>query len=114
MSLVRREKSMTAETMPTEELVREALKEVIDPEIGINIVDLGLVYDVEIEGGRVGVTMTLTTPMCPLGEYIESEVKNNLVGPVPGVESTIVNLVWTPPWKPDMMSEDAKLELGFW
>lgn len=106
---------MTTETAPSEELVREALKEVVDPEIGVNIVDLGLVYDVGIEeDGVVAITMTLTTPMCPLGEYIEAEVRNSLVGTVPGVTTTRVNLVWTPPWNPSMMSEDAKLELGFW
>lgn len=99
----------------TEDMVREALKEVYDPEIGVNIVDLGLVYDLDIkEDGLVDITMTLTTPMCPLSEYIESEVQNNLVGTVPGVTGAHVNLVWTPPWNPSMMSEDAKLELGFW
>lgn len=99
----------------TEDLVREALKEVYDPEIGVNIVDLGLVYDVDItEEGLVGITMTLTTPMCPLGEYIESEVHSALIGTVPGVNAAKVDLVWSPPWDPSMMSEDAKLELGFW
>lgn len=99
----------------TEDLVREALKEVYDPEIGVNIVDLGLVYDLAVgDEGVVDVTMTLTTPMCPLSEYIEAEVQNTLVGNVPGVTATKVNLVWTPPWNPSMMSDDAKLELGFW
>jgi metal-sulfur cluster biosynthetic enzyme len=105
---------MTTETAPTEELVREALKEVYDPEIGVNIVDLGLVYEVEVEDGEVVVTMTLTTPMCPLGPVIESEVNSALVGPIPGITAARVNLVWTPPWQPAMMSEDAKLELGLW
>ncbi|MGI8826686.1 MAG: metal-sulfur cluster assembly factor [Chloroflexota bacterium] len=99
----------------TEDVVREALKEVYDPEIGVNIVDLGLVYDLDLEqNGTVSVTMTFTTPACPLGPVIEQEVKNALVGNVPGVTDTRINLVWTPPWTPDMMSEDAKLELGFW
>src|SRR5919199_2043805 len=98
-------------TASTEDLVREALREnVIDPEIGINIVDLGLVYDVKIEDSTAEITMTLTTPMCPLGPYIDSEVRTALQG-LPGVEDTKVNLVWTPPWDPSKMSEEAKLEL---
>lgn len=99
----------------TEDMVREALKEVYDPEIGVNIVDLGLVYELDVkDGGVVDVTMTLTTPACPLGPYIESEVQSALVGNVPGVSDAKVNLVWSPPWDPSMMTEDAKLELGFW
>jgi metal-sulfur cluster biosynthetic enzyme len=98
----------------TEELVREALREnVIDPEIGINVVDLGLVYGVNVQDGVVEITMTLTTPMCPLGPYLDSEVHSALAE-VPGVSETKVNLVWQPPWDPSKMSEDAKLELGFW
>lgn len=98
----------------TEEMVLEALREnVIDPEIGINVVDLGLVYGVDVQDATVEVTMTLTTPMCPLGPYIDSEVKSAL-SDVPGIEESKVNLVWTPPWDPSKMSEDAKLELGFW
>jgi len=98
----------------TEDMVREALKEVYDPEIGVNIVDLGLVYELAVNEGVVDVTMTLTTPACPLSEYIEAEVNNTLVGNVPGVNGTQVNIVWTPPWNPSMMSDDARLELGFW
>lgn len=98
----------------TEEMVLEALREnVIDPEIGVNVVDLGLVYGVEVQDSTVEVTMTLTTPMCPLGPYIDSEVKSALAD-VPGIKDSKVNLVWTPPWDPSKMSEDAKLELGFW
>jgi metal-sulfur cluster biosynthetic enzyme len=104
---------MTVE-MPVEEMVREALREnVIDPEIGVNIVDLGLVYDLGVTDGVAEVTMTLTTPMCPLGPYIDSEVRAALQD-VPGVTDAKVNLVWTPPWDPSKMSEEAKLELGFW
>src|SRR5579864_8957437 len=100
---------MTAEVM--EDMVREALREnVIDPEIGINIVDLGLVYDLDVKDGVAEVTMTLTTPACPLGPYIDSEVRSALQD-VPGVTDAKVNLVWTPPWDPSNMSEDAKLEL---
>lgn len=104
---------MTVE-MPVEEMVLEALREnVIDPEIGINVVDLGLVYDVAVSGETAEVTMTLTTPMCPLGPYIDQEVRS-AVSDVPGIENAKVNLVWQPPWDPSKMSEDAKLELGFW
>lgn len=100
--------------MTPADMVREALREnVIDPEIGINVVDLGLVYDVAVNEGVAEVTMTLTTPACPLGPYIDSEVRTALQE-VPGVSETQVNLVWTPPWDPSKMSEDAKLELGFW
>jgi metal-sulfur cluster biosynthetic enzyme len=103
------------ETLTPADMVREALREnVIDPEIGVNVVDLGLVYDVEVkEDGVALVTMTLTTPMCPLGPYIDQEVRS-AVGDVPGINGADVNLVWTPPWDPSKMSEDAKLELGFW
>src|SRR5579862_5955050 len=102
----------TSPVNPPEELILEALKEVHDPEIGINIVDLGLIYGTEMdEGGHVTITMTLTTPMCPLNEYIDAAVKTALEE-VPGVTSSTVNLVWTPPWGPDKMSEDARLELG--
>jgi metal-sulfur cluster biosynthetic enzyme len=106
---------MTVEQiLPSEELILEALKEVEDPEIGINIVDLGLIYGTDIEQtGKVNITMTLTTPMCPLNEYIDAAVKSALEA-VPGVTDTHVDLVWTPPWGPDKMSEDARLELGFW
>jgi metal-sulfur cluster biosynthetic enzyme len=103
---------MTTET--TEDAVREALREnVYDPEIGVNIVDLGLVYDVAVEDGVADVTMTLTTPMCPLGPIIESEV-DMAVKELPGITGSRVNIVWNPPWDPSKMSEDAKLELGFW
>ncbi len=104
----------TEQAAPSEELILEALKEVHDPEIGINIVDLGLIYGTEIDDqGGVTITMTLTTPMCPLNEYIDAAVKSALQE-VPGVTGSHVDLVWTPPWGPDKMSEDARLELGFW
>jgi metal-sulfur cluster biosynthetic enzyme len=104
---------VTTEIAP-EEMVIEALREnVIDPEIGVNVVDLGLVYGVEVKEGLAEVTMTLTTPMCPLGPYIDQEVRSALAE-VPGITGANVNLVWQPPWDPSKMSEDAKLELGFW
>jgi metal-sulfur cluster biosynthetic enzyme len=100
--------------MSTEEMVRESLREnVIDPEIGVNVVDLGLVYEIGMSDGTAEITMTLTTPACPLGPYLDAEVRS-AVQDVPGVEDVKVNLVWTPSWDPSMMSEEAKLELGFW
>lgn len=98
----------------TREDVREGLKNVYDPEIGVNIVDLGLVYDSEIsETNDVLVTMTLTSLGCPLGPVIVQEV-NNALKDLPEIGETDVKLVWSPPWTPDMMSEDAKDELGMW
>lgn len=104
---------MTTE-LSTPDLVREALREnVIDPEIGVNVVDLGLVYGIDVAAGTAEITMTLTTPMCPLGPYLEDEVRNALQE-VPGVSDVNINLVWSPPWDPSKMSEDARLELGMW
>jgi FeS assembly SUF system protein len=89
-----------------------ALKEIFDPEIPVNIYDLGLIYGVDVTGdGHVVVTMTLTTPHCPVAESMPGEVELR-VGAVPGVGSAEVNLVWDPPWDPQKMSDEAKLELG--
>jgi metal-sulfur cluster biosynthetic enzyme len=98
----------------TKDEVREGLKQVYDPEIGINIVDLGLVYDADIaENGDVLVTMTLTSLGCPLGPVIVQEVQGALKA-FPNIGDIDVKLVWSPPWSPDMMSDDAKDELGMW
>ncbi|QUT06463.1 SUF system Fe-S cluster assembly protein [Sphingobium phenoxybenzoativorans] len=92
--------------------VIDALKEIFDPEIPVNIYDLGLIYGVDItEGGHAVVTMTLTTPHCPVAESMPAEVELR-VGAVPGVGDVEVNLVWDPPWDPAKMSDEAKLELG--
>jgi len=94
------------------EAVVDALKEIYDPEIPVNIYDLGLIYNVEVtEDGHAAVTMTLTTPHCPVAESMPAEVELR-VGSVPGVAVADVNLVWDPPWDPQKMSDDAKLELG--
>ncbi|HXF58177.1 MAG TPA: metal-sulfur cluster assembly factor [Actinomycetota bacterium] len=95
------------------ERVLEALKEVYDPELGINIVDLGLVYGVEVEGDTVHITYTLTTMGCPIGPLIEAQMRQ-LIGGIPGVEHVNAELVLRPPWTPEMMSEEAKAALGFW
>ncbi len=91
--------------------VIDALKEIFDPEIPVNIYDLGLIYGVDISESHVVVTMTLTTPHCPVAESMPGEVELR-VGAVPGVGSAEVNLVWDPPWDPQKMSDEAKLELG--
>jgi FeS assembly SUF system protein len=93
------------------EAVIDALKDIYDPEIPVNIYDLGLVYGVEISGGHTIVTMTLTTPHCPVAESMPGEVEMR-VAAVPGVGSAEVNLIWDPPWDPQKMSDEAKLELG--
>ncbi|ACZ42739.1 protein of unknown function DUF59 [Thermobaculum terrenum ATCC BAA-798] len=98
--------------MVNEEIVREALKDVYDPEIGINIIDLGLVYNVEVKENKVDIEMTLTSMGCPVGPILIQQIEE-VIGSLPGVEEVNVQLVWTPPWNPSMMSEDAKLELGF-
>jgi metal-sulfur cluster biosynthetic enzyme len=94
------------------EQVLEVLKEVNDPELGINIVDLGLVYGVEIEGASVHITYTLTTMGCPIGPLIEAEMKGFLSG-VEGISDVNAELVLRPPWTPEMMSDEAKAALGF-
>ena len=94
------------------ENVIAALKEIFDPEIPVNIYDLGLIYGVDIDdNGRAVVTMTLTTPHCPVAESMPAEVELR-VGAVPGVGDAEVNLIWDPPWDPGKMSDEAKLELG--
>ena len=98
----------------TRDDVREGLKQVYDPEIGVNIVDLGLVYDADVaENGDVLVTMTLTSLGCPLGPVIVGEVQGALKS-FEGVGEVDVKLVWSPPWTPELMSEEAKDELGIW
>lgn len=90
----------------------DALKDIFDPEIPVNIYDLGLIYGVEVtEGGHAVVTMTLTTPHCPVAESMPGEVELR-VSAVPGIATADLNLVWDPPWDPQKMSDDAKLELG--
>jgi metal-sulfur cluster biosynthetic enzyme len=91
--------------------VFNALKGVIDPELGINVVDLGLVYGVEINEGVVRVEMTLTSPGCPLAGLIDQMVKS-AVGKLKGVERVELELVWDPPWIPAMMSEEVREEFG--
>ena len=100
--------------MPGGELYEEivaTLREIYDPEIPVNIYDLGLIYGVDVVDDHAIVTMTLTTPHCPVAESLPAEVEIR-TGSVPGVGSAEVNLVWDPPWDPAKMSDEAKLELG--
>jgi metal-sulfur cluster biosynthetic enzyme len=96
----------------TEEDVTEALSNVIDPELGLDFIELGLVYDVAIDGGKVDITFTLTTPACPIGPQVSEQMKE-FVGEIDGVEEVVPTMVFTPPWTPDNMSEDAKFALGY-
>jgi metal-sulfur cluster biosynthetic enzyme len=95
----------------TEALVYEVLRECYDPEIPVNLVDLGLIYSVEIAGGVVNVTMTLTAPGCQMGMMITNEIQDKLLG-IPGCEDAQVEIVWDPPWTPHRMTESARKQLG--
>ena len=101
-----------AATSPDREDVMEALENVIDPELGLDFVSLGLVYDVEIENRDVHITFTLTTPACPIGPQVTEQMKE-FVSEVEGVEKVFPKMVFSPPWSPERMSEDAKFALGY-
>ncbi len=98
--------------MPTREEGVDALRVVEDPELGMDIVELGLLYDVEVEGPKVHVTFSLTSMGCPVGPMLEQQIKET-VESMPGVEEVESELTWNPPWTPEKMSEDAKFILGF-
>jgi metal-sulfur cluster biosynthetic enzyme len=98
--------------MATRDDVVEALRQVEDPELGMDIVDLGLMYDVEVEGPKVKVIYTLTSMGCPVGPMIDEQI-NEVTRQVPGVEEVETELTWEPPWSPEKMSDDAKFILGF-
>jgi metal-sulfur cluster biosynthetic enzyme len=106
------EKTEVAEgAAPTADQVREALKVVVDPELGINIVDLGLVYDVKVEDEVVKITYTLTTMGCPVGPLIEQQMQQVLTT-IPGISNIESEMVFNPPWSPELMSEEARLAMG--
>ncbi len=90
----------------------DALSNVIDPELGLDFVELGLIYAVEVNDGNVSVTFTLTTPGCPIGPQVTEQI-DEFVGEVEGVKAIESQMVFTPAWSPDMMSEDAKFALGY-
>jgi metal-sulfur cluster biosynthetic enzyme len=98
--------------MPNVEDVTDALRDVIDPELGLDFVELGLIYDIEIEGPSVRITYTLTSPGCPIGPQVAEQMEE-FVGELDGVDEVHPTMTFTPPWTPDRMSEDAKFALGF-
>src|SRR3954451_17219128 len=102
----------TTTKSPDRDDVMEALENVIEPELGLDFVSLGLVYDVDIEGSDVHITFTLTTPACPIGPQVTEQMKEFVIE-VEGVEKVFPKMVFTPPWSPERMSEDAKFALGF-
>jgi len=99
--------------MPTREEVFEALHQVEDPELGMDIVELGLVYDVEVDGPKVKVTHTLTSMGCPAGPMIQEDIDSAVRTNFESVENVELELTWDPPWTPERMSDDAKFILGF-
>jgi metal-sulfur cluster biosynthetic enzyme len=98
--------------MPSRDDVVEALRQVEDPELGMDIVDLGLMYDVKVDGPKVHVLFTLTSMGCPVGPMIEQQIQE-VTYALPGVEEVEAELTWDPPWSPEKMSDDAKFILGF-
>jgi metal-sulfur cluster biosynthetic enzyme len=98
--------------MATVDEVTDALREVIDPELGLDFVELGLIYEVSVDGGSVLVTYTLTSPGCPIGPQVAEQIEE-FVMDVAGVEDVQSTMTFTPPWTPELMSEDAKFALGF-
>jgi metal-sulfur cluster biosynthetic enzyme len=98
--------------MASVEDVTDALRDVIDPELGLDFVELGLIYDVEVEGPTVRITYTLTSPGCPIGPQV-SEQMEEFVSELDGVEEVHPVMTFSPPWTPERMSEDAKFALGF-
>jgi metal-sulfur cluster biosynthetic enzyme len=98
--------------MPSVDEVEEALSNVIDPELGLDFVELGLVYGIEVDGGDVHIEFTLTSPGCPIGPQVSDQMKE-FVGELDGVEQVHPRMTFNPPWTPDRMSEDAKFALGY-
>jgi metal-sulfur cluster biosynthetic enzyme len=98
--------------MVSVEDVTDALRDVIDPELGLDFVELGLIYGVEVDGGTVHVTYTLTSPGCPIGPQVAEQI-DEYVGELDGVEEVQSTMTFSPPWTPERMSEDAKFALGF-
>jgi metal-sulfur cluster biosynthetic enzyme len=93
--------------------VRDALRRVVDPEAGINIVDLGLVYGISFEGGGLRIDLTMTSPACPMGEMIVDNVHSELAAVLPPALELDVRIVWEPPWSPDRMSDSARQHFGW-
>ncbi|MFL5910979.1 MAG: metal-sulfur cluster assembly factor [Gaiellaceae bacterium] len=98
--------------MPSVDEVEEALCNVIDPELGLDFVELGLIYGIEVEGSEVNVSFTLTSPGCPIGPQVTEQIRE-FVGELDGVTAVNPTMTFNPPWTPDLMSEDAKFALGY-
>jgi metal-sulfur cluster biosynthetic enzyme len=98
--------------MPTVDEVQDALSNVIDPELGLDFVELGLVYDIAVDGGEVHISFTLTSPGCPIGPQVTDQMRE-FVGELDGVTAVHPTMTFNPPWSPDLMSEDAKFALGY-
>ena len=98
--------------MATVDEVTDALRDVIDPELGLDFVELGLIYEVAVDGGTVNVTYTLTSPGCPIGPQVEEQI-TEFVSDLDGVETVASTMTFSPPWTPELMSDDAKFALGF-
>ena len=98
--------------MATVDEVTDALRDVIDPELGLDFVELGLIYEVAVDGGAVNVTYTLTSPGCPIGPQVAEQIEE-FVSELDGVESVNSAMTFAPPWTPELMSDDAKFALGF-
>ena len=98
--------------MATVEEVTDVLRDVIDPELGLDFVELGLIYEVEVQDGTVSVTYTLTSPGCPIGPQVSEQIEE-FVSELDGVTDVQPTMTFSPPWTPDLMSEDAKFALGF-
>jgi len=103
---------MTGRGPVSEGEVLDALANVIDPELGLDFVELGLIYDVAIDDGEVGVAYSLTSPGCPIGPQVAEQIRE-FVGELPGVEQVAARLTFSPPWTPERISEDARFALGF-
>lgn len=98
--------------MPSVDDVTDALREVIDPELGLDFVELGLIYEVAVDDGNVHVTYTLTSPGCPIGPQVAEQI-DEFVSELEGVQDVQSTMTFSPPWTPELMSEDAKFALGF-
>lgn len=94
------------------EQIQSVLRGVIDPELGVNVIDLGLVYELKIQDNHITVVMTMTSPACPLSAYLSESIRKTLVHSVPGINSAEVEFVWDPPWSPEKMTAEARRLLG--
>lgn len=99
--------------LPSPEQIRQTLRSVVDPEVGVNIVDLGLVYEVEVTPTAIKVALTMTSPACPLSDLVIEEAEDALRAGLPEDVAVSIDLVWSPPWDPSMMSDKARENLGW-